>query len=112
IMMMAYNIEEEDALMTTSGQFRKTGSDSLDLSDGNEGTFHIYAAFVSVDRTSQSDSIYLGTVTTIKEDRERIIRKKIEKERAEKEEAKIVQFEKEEEFQEVDKRAEATMKEE
>src|SRR5690606_2272958 len=45
-------------------------------------------------------------------DVDRIIRKKIEKERAEKEEAKIVQFEKEKEFQEVDKRVEATMKEE
>ena len=62
IMMLAYNIEKKDSTGTASGQFRKTGRDTLDLKGIVDGTIHIYVAFISVDRENQSNSVYLGTV--------------------------------------------------
>src|SRR5690606_460086 len=62
IMMLAYNIEKKDSIGTASGQFRKTGQDILDLKALADGTIHVYVAFIAVDRESQSNSVYLGTV--------------------------------------------------
>ena len=63
IMMLAYDIELVEVLYKTTGQFRKTGSDTLSLA-GNRGkngkNYHVYAAFNAADRASQSDSVYLG----------------------------------------------------
>jgi len=71
VMLLAYNIEKEDevnsgnAFYSLTGQFRKTGSDTLSIPADNYSpnkTYHLYVAFSAADRSSQSDSIYLGTV--------------------------------------------------
>lgn len=71
IMLLAYNIENKDeinsgnAIFSLTGQFRKTGSDRLIITpDGSSlaKVYHIYVAFSAFDRSSQSDSVYLGTV--------------------------------------------------
>ena len=60
ILMLAYNVEEQEAEYKLVGQTRKAGSDKLELDE--PGTYHLYAAFISYDRTRQSDSVYLGSV--------------------------------------------------
>ena len=60
IMMLAYDIEMVEALYKTTGQFRKTGSDTLSLAGNRGKNYHVYAAFNAADRTNQSDSVYLG----------------------------------------------------
>ena len=60
ILMLAYNVEEQEAEYNLVGQTRKTGSDKLELDE--PGTYHLYAAFISYDRSRQSDSVYLGSV--------------------------------------------------
>jgi len=88
VMILAYNVDKEDAYYTVSGQFRKTGSDKLDLKLVLDGTIHVYVAFVSVDRSRQSNSVYLGTVFTEKKQTGNIvIKKKEEKATEEKQEA-------------------------
>lgn len=62
VMLLAYNIEGKQAAMSVEGQFRKTGSDSLDLTHYKKGTFHVYVAFLASDRSRQSHSMYLGSV--------------------------------------------------
>jgi hypothetical protein len=62
IMMLAYNDEMKAAMVDVMGQLRKNGSDTLNLKNGNPGTYHLYAAFISYDRTRQSDSVYLGSI--------------------------------------------------
>ena len=59
VMLLAYNIEKRMASYQVPGQPRMNGSDVLPVSFG---TFHLYVAFVSVDRSRQSDSVYLGTI--------------------------------------------------
>jgi len=71
VMLLAYNVENKDdansgvAYYTLTGQFRKAGSDVLSIAPDsyNPGKiYHIYIAFSAFDRSSQSDSVYLGTV--------------------------------------------------
>lgn len=70
-MLLAYDIENEDACMKITGQFRKSGEDVLQVNyprarnpkEKKEVTFHCYFAFVAADRSRQSDSIYLGEIT-------------------------------------------------
>jgi hypothetical protein len=62
IMMLAYNDEMRSAKVDVMGQLRKNGSDTLTLKAAAPGTYHLYAAFISYDRTRQSDSVYLGSV--------------------------------------------------
>ena len=64
VMLLAYDVEHTTALFTTTGQFRSAGSDSLPLDKKKGRTYHIYFAFTAADRSRQSDSIYMGTVTT------------------------------------------------
>jgi len=88
VMILAYNVDKKDAYFTISGQFRKTGSDKLDLKLVLDGTIHVYVAFVSVDRSRQSNSVYLGTVFTEKKQTGNIaIKEKEEKATEEKQEA-------------------------
>jgi hypothetical protein len=63
VMMLAYDIEHGQALSVTTGQLRSTGSDTLPMTPVPGATFHIYMAFNGFDRTTQSDSVYMGTVT-------------------------------------------------
>ena len=62
ILMLAYNVEKKAVEYDLVGHTRKTGSDILELPDDEPGTYHLYAAFISYDRTRQSDSVYLGSV--------------------------------------------------
>jgi hypothetical protein len=60
-MMLAYNIEKRKAQSITTGPFRKEGKGLLPITEN--GTYHLYLAFVASDRSKQSDSIYLGELT-------------------------------------------------
>ncbi|MEJ0083214.1 MAG: DUF6266 family protein [Puia sp.] len=59
IMMLAYDTEKAQAVFITTGQFRSTGVDILDMKQ-SIGNYHVYAAFNAADRSRQSDSVYLG----------------------------------------------------
>lgn len=63
VMLMAYNVEAEDARISLGGNFRKSGTASLDLSHSTPGEHHLYLAFVAHDQSRQSNSVYLGEVT-------------------------------------------------
>lgn len=62
VMLLAYDPTTGKNQMKTSGQFRYTGNDSLDMTHFTAGIYHVYAAFVAEDRSRQSDSRYLGAV--------------------------------------------------
>jgi hypothetical protein len=70
-MLLAYDIENEDACMKITGQFRQLGEDVLQVhypkisnpEEKKKATFHCYLAFIAADRSRQSDSIYLGEIT-------------------------------------------------
>jgi len=61
-MMLAYKIETGREHMILAGEFRKTGADVLKDFYLKSGTWHLYAAFVAYDRSSRSDSVYLGAL--------------------------------------------------
>ena len=63
VMMLAYDIEHRIALYITTGQLRSSGSDTLPMVPVEGATYHIYMAFNGFDRTSQSDSVYMGTIS-------------------------------------------------
>ncbi|MFI5154268.1 MAG: DUF6266 family protein [Chitinophagales bacterium] len=63
VMLLAYDIEKEQATYTTAGEFRHTGSATLPAPCRKGAKCHVYLAFVAVDRSRQSDSIYLGEIT-------------------------------------------------
>jgi hypothetical protein len=60
-MMVAYDFEKGKCLSFPHGQFRKEGSSILKVNPGYN--YHLYLAFVSPDRSSQSDSVYLGEMS-------------------------------------------------
>ena len=63
IMLMAYFSERKKAAFTTGGAMRHEGSDLLIPHGIQRGTTaQIYVSFIANDRTSISDSIYLGQV--------------------------------------------------
>jgi len=64
VMMLAYNIENGDAWYNITGQFRSTGADTLNIDPTAGKTHHLYLAFTSADRSMQSESVYLGAITT------------------------------------------------
>ncbi|WP_315818790.1 DUF6266 family protein [Paraflavitalea speifideaquila] len=64
VMMLAYDPKHEVAYSNITGQFRNTGSDTLKIHKTPGRTYHLYLAFTAADRTSQSDSVYLGTMTS------------------------------------------------
>jgi len=63
VMMLAYDIENKVARYTTTGQFRSTGADTLNILPTKGKTWHIYMAFNGVDRTRRSNSVYLGAIS-------------------------------------------------
>ncbi|HEY4150974.1 MAG TPA: DUF6266 family protein, partial [Chitinophagaceae bacterium] len=63
VMMLAYDVEHAKAHFTTLGQFRKDGGDVLHTDPTPGKTWHIYCAFIAADRSRQSESTYLGTIT-------------------------------------------------
>ena len=62
-MLLAYDIENERAVMKLTGQFKYVGSDTIDKLEKRK-TYHIYAAFIAADRSVVSNSVYLGEVKT------------------------------------------------
>lgn len=62
-MLLAYDIKNTTAFYTITGQFRNTGEDILEVDNKKGKTYHIYFAFTAADRSRQSNSQYLGTVT-------------------------------------------------
>jgi hypothetical protein len=63
VMLLAYDIENKEADFYTAGEFRYKGADQMQLNAPKGTTWHIYVAFVAEDRSRQSDSVYLGTIT-------------------------------------------------
>jgi hypothetical protein len=59
-MLVVYGLEKSRAYATATGEFRRTGSYLMRIYAESGATYHTYIAFNSVDRTRQSDSIYLG----------------------------------------------------
>ena len=62
VMLVAYDIKKRNAMCETAGAFRASGVASLHAPCGKGDSCHIYVAFVSADRSRQSDSIYLGEI--------------------------------------------------
>jgi len=61
--LLAYDIEHGKAYYSTPGELRRAGADTL-FTDPTPGkTYHVYCAFVAADRSRQSDSVYLGSIT-------------------------------------------------
>lgn len=63
VMVLAYDIDHQYAVMLTTGQFREIGKDKLTVDRLKGKNYHVYLAFVSADRNDQSDSVYLGKIT-------------------------------------------------
>jgi hypothetical protein len=64
VMMMAYCVEEKEAIYQTIGVFRKIGIDELILPPHfKHKSVLTYLAFVSADRMSQSMSVYLSRIS-------------------------------------------------
>lgn len=64
VMILAYDIENGESIDNITGQFRYVGTDTLNITPAiPERIYHIYVAFVAADRSRQSDSIYLGTIS-------------------------------------------------
>lgn len=64
VALLAYDIKKGKAYHSLTGQFRTTGMDRLNIGTKARRTLHIYISFIAADRSKQSDSIYLGTITT------------------------------------------------
>ena len=60
VMLLAYDIEGGYAYKRLTGQLRMNGSDTLNVQRGFERTLHLYIAFVSANRLTRSNSLYLG----------------------------------------------------
>jgi len=61
-MLLAYDVENAAAYFTVTGQFRNTGSDTLQIAPKTGRTYHLYFAFSAADRSRQSHSLYLGEI--------------------------------------------------
>jgi hypothetical protein len=61
VMVLAYDNKNRNYAYNRMGEFRKAGRDILELR--RPGEYHVYVAFVADDRSRQSNSRYLGTVT-------------------------------------------------
>jgi hypothetical protein len=63
-MLLAYDCENGRSEMQLTGQFRVSGADKLGLPEIKKKNYHIYIAFIAHDRSRQSNSVYLGKVST------------------------------------------------
>ena len=62
VMVLAYEIQKKTAKYELNGARRAEGTETLSLSGYPDGTYHLYAAFMSMDGENQSDSRYLGSL--------------------------------------------------
>nr|WP_121271289.1 DUF6266 family protein [Pedobacter schmidteae] len=65
VLLVVYDMEEKTALTCIfNGAFRNAGTQTIELTADYKGkTLHTYIGFVAADRSAQSDSQYLGTVS-------------------------------------------------
>lgn len=65
-MLLVYDIQHSKAYQRPTGDFRKTGKYDLTLEDPfpKDRNYHIYFAMLASDRSSRSNSVYLGTINT------------------------------------------------
>jgi len=63
-MLVAYDCETGQNALQLIGQFRLTGTDKLELPNIKKQNYHVYIAFIAHDRSRQSNSLYLGKVST------------------------------------------------
>ncbi|AXY76818.1 hypothetical protein D3H65_23720 [Paraflavitalea soli] len=64
VMLLAYDIDHTVAYYITTGQFRSTGTDVLNIPITKGRTWHLYLAFTAADRSMQSHSVYLGAINS------------------------------------------------
>ena len=62
-LLLAYNVEGADEVSNLGDHFRKEGTASISLAKKKPGNYHVYLAFVAEDRSRQSNSVYLGSVS-------------------------------------------------
>jgi hypothetical protein len=62
VMLLAYDIEGGYAYIRLTGQLRMNGSDTISVQRYFNRTLHLYIAFVSADRSTRSNSLYLGPI--------------------------------------------------
>lgn len=62
VMLLAYNIKKQYVQHTIAGAFRQTGSTDLQTFCKKGDSCHVWIAFVSANRSKQSDSVYLGEI--------------------------------------------------
>lgn len=62
VMVLAYDEISRQHRSALFGQFRRIGSDTLELPTTKGCNYHVYLAFVSHDREKRSKSVYLGLV--------------------------------------------------
>ncbi|HET6767049.1 MAG TPA: DUF6266 family protein [Chitinophagaceae bacterium] len=63
-MLVAYDGETGQNEMQLTGQFRLSGLDRLELPPFKKQNYHVYIAFIAHDRSRQSNSLYLGKIST------------------------------------------------
>lgn len=63
VMLLAYDIDHQEASHKLLGQFRTAGADTLQLRLFEDRVYQLYIAFVAADRSAQSDSVYLGAIS-------------------------------------------------
>ena len=63
VMLLAYDIVNRHAFHQLIGELRKAGSDKVKVHIPEGKVYHLYIAFVSADRSIQSDSLYMGTIS-------------------------------------------------
>jgi hypothetical protein len=64
VMLLAYDVNTLTPVFKSTGEFRKKGSDILPIDKEAGITYHLYFALTAADRSRQSDSLYMGTITT------------------------------------------------
>lgn len=62
VMAVAYDVKNRRAFGVSYGAFRSTGKEVFRIFAKAPTTYHVYAFFVSADRKSKTDSVYLGEV--------------------------------------------------
>ncbi|MGY4383819.1 hypothetical protein ACVWYN_000838 [Pedobacter sp. UYP24] len=65
VLLLAINFDTKKSKYVCPGAFRNTGTETLLLPDKkSDQEWHLYIGFVAEDRSIQSDSQYLGKITT------------------------------------------------
>ena len=63
-MLLAYDCNTGHWNTQLPGQFRSSGGDELKLPPAKKQNYHVYIGFLAHDRDRQSNSVYLGMVST------------------------------------------------